>query len=111
MGDRITLCFNDEGSLIDATFPKNSEEDTFTSEGKQQLSEKLPTNDQLLEIGTQKMQEKYGDALVSVEMRNVVLREGDTGTGYELGVALGIKTSLPDGIIVSQLESFVYSID
>lgn len=111
LGDRITLCFNDEGSLIDATFPKNSEGNTFTSEGKQQLSEKLPTDDQLLEIGTQKMQEKYGDDLVSVEMRNVVLREGDTGTGYELEVALGVRSALPDGIKVSQLETFVYSID
>ena len=105
LGDRITLCFTEDGSLVDATFPKGLN-GALTAEQQQQLESNLPSDEQLLEEGTRQMEEKYGDKLVNVELRNVVLREGDSG--YELGVALGIQTSLPDGITISQLESFVY---
>lgn len=107
--DRIMMHLSPSGDLIDVNFPQTSLYTDMTEKEKEKLAQRLPSKEQVKQYAEEKMNDKYGEILVGVEISSINLRKN--GSGYEIGMALSVDVSNGDGVVMPRYEKLVYTVE
>ena len=96
---RINVTCGPNGSIWSLSFPQDATYEQMSEEEKTELAARMPDRQQLERYAQEKMEEEYGDKLVSAKITGVSLcSEGDT---YYLDIAMGLQVNIAEDLPVS----------
>lgn len=103
---QINVTCGSDGRIWSLSFPQDAKYEQMSEEKKAELAARMPDRQQLEQYAQEKMEEEYGDKLVSAKITGVSLcSEGDN---YYLDMAMGLQVNIAEDLPVSMYGKAKY---